>query len=183
MVMKIAFIGDLAKWFTYPFMAKALVWRLVTHYVEQDDIEILIRRRRQESVETWIDDLCKQTWIPCNVIDVYLYTNSEAILRETTEKIFKPSSLVVFIYGDKPRKIDVWLRYECICDKINKPYHVYSIRDSCREIHLLYEVPESSFKPLERFNLTGEKIARLMRSIRDSIRQSMNRKLYKPPPL
>ncbi len=183
MVMKIAFIGDLAKWFTHPFMAKALVWKLVTHYVEQDDIEILIRRRKQESVETWIDDLCKQTWIPCNIIDVYLYTNSEAILRETTEKIFKPSSLVVFIYGDKPRKIDVWLRYECICDRHKIPYHVYRVRDSCKEIYLSYEFENSFLKPLEGFNLSGQSVASLMRSIRDSIRQSMNRKLYKPPPL
>lgn len=182
MVEKIAFIGDPANWFTHPYMAKALVWRLVTHYVEQGYVKILIRNRRQESVETWVNDLCKQTWLPYDVINIYPYTNSEAVFKKTVKEMFEPSSLVAFIYGDKPKRRDTWIKYEYACEMMDKPYHVYRVRNSCKEIYLAYEYSYPSFKPLVKFNLTGERIVTLMRSIRDSIRQNMSRKLYKPPP-
>jgi len=182
-VIRIGFIGDYAYWFKYPYLAKALVWKLIAHYVEQGNVEIAYRRRKAPSVELWIEELCRQTWIRNKEIEIGVHESSFNIFLLMVEKLIKNVNFMVFVFGDKKRERNDYLKYEIWCDEHYIPYHVYRVYDNCKSIRLAYQFLEPSLKPLEHFTIKGIMAHSFMSEIRHSLRSRLNRKAYKPPPL
>ena len=172
---KIAVLGDNRVWFTYPFMAKALVWKVIEHYAKQQPVHFIYRTREVEGVEYWVRELCRTTWLSSSEIDIDYSSSWLNVYRHVFKKIIVRSSLVIFIYGDKKKKRDTWIVYERACEEIGKPYHAYRVRNKCREIRLAYTFSRSKLEPLECYNLSGTNVAHLLSVIWKTLRELKNK--------